>query len=374
MTATLACLRTLTHARTTFQAARRLHRQPHGHPSARLHGHGFQADVQAALPPGWAAYAGDEAQALQRALQAAAAPLCHADLNAVDGGPAEPGDADLAAWLLARLQAAGVPGIVSVGVASTDTQGARVRPGAAVQLWRRYRFQSAHRLPHVPLGHKCGRLHGHGFEAIVAVDAPAAGAAPSHDHLDAVWAPLHAALNYRCLNDIDGLHNPTSENLSSWLWQQLLPALPDLDRVTVYETASCGAAFVGAGGGGGQHRIWKDFTLDSAVALPQAPVGSDAAAVHGHTYTLRLQLQAPLDALLGWAVDFGDVKALFDPVFKALDHRPLHELPALQGSALDCAAIAQAVWAEARAVLPQLVAVELYETPGCGNSVEADAP
>ena len=36
-----------------------------------------------------------------------------------------------------------------------------------VTLWRRYRFQAAHRLPHVPLGHKCGRLHGHGFEVIV---------------------------------------------------------------------------------------------------------------------------------------------------------------------------------------------------------------
>ncbi|EEW8595914.1 6-carboxytetrahydropterin synthase, partial [Escherichia coli] len=30
-------------------------------------------------------------------------------------------------------------------------------------LFKDFTFEAAHRLPHVPQGHKCGRLHGHSF-------------------------------------------------------------------------------------------------------------------------------------------------------------------------------------------------------------------
>ncbi|OXX25149.1 6-pyruvoyl trahydropterin synthase family protein, partial [Vibrio sp. V08_P9A1T1] len=31
------------------------------------------------------------------------------------------------------------------------------------ELYKEFMFEAAHRLPHVPAGHKCGRLHGHSF-------------------------------------------------------------------------------------------------------------------------------------------------------------------------------------------------------------------
>ena len=30
-------------------------------------------------------------------------------------------------------------------------------------IFKEFQFEAAHRLPHVPEGHKCGRLHGHSF-------------------------------------------------------------------------------------------------------------------------------------------------------------------------------------------------------------------
>ena len=63
--------------------------------------------------------------------------------------------------------------------------------------------------------------------------------------LEAAWQPIHAALDHRCLNDIAGLDNPTSENLAVWLWRQLKPALPGLSQIRVMETHDLGCVYRG---------------------------------------------------------------------------------------------------------------------------------
>ena len=91
--------------------------------------------------------------------------------------------------------------------------------------------------------------------------------------------------------------------------------------------------------------------------------------LHGHTYTLRLHLSAPLDALMGWTIDFGDVKSLFEPIFLQLDHRPLHQIADLADG--DSASVARWIFERARGQLPQLDRVDLLETEGCGAMVIA---
>jgi 6-pyruvoyltetrahydropterin/6-carboxytetrahydropterin synthase len=88
---------------------------------------------------------------------------------------------------------------------------------------------------------------------------------------------------------------------------------------------------------------------------------------------LRLNLSAPLDQVMGWTVDFGDVKEVFNPVFKSLDHHPLHENPELSlVSDGDTGSIAKWILIKTRALLPQLMRVDLFETEGCGASVGTD--
>ena len=132
----------------------------------------------------------------------------------------------------------------------------------------------------------------------------------------------------------------------------------------MYETASCGAIFDGQ-----RYRVWKELTLDSAVQLRGAPESSALRRLHGHTYTLRLHLTAPLDEVMGWTIDFGDVKSLFEPIFLQLDHRPLHEIAELPDC--DSASLARWIFERARAQLPQLDRVDLLETEGCGVMVIA---
>lgn len=347
--------RTLFCAASGFEAARHVDILPAGHRSRRLHGHSFLAQVRCALAPGWAAFPGGEVDQLRTTLQQQ---LQRLDYRLLNEQVSQPTDENLARWVRGQLQ---VPGVQQVGIQSTAHEGVDLDARGHAHVWRRYIFQSAHRLPHVPAGHKCGRMHGHGFEVILHAnqDLGEGDISIDFDHIDSIWAPFQAQLDFACLNDLPGLDNPTSEMLSSWLWQRIKPRLPELSWITVYETGSCGANY-----NGHSYRIWKELTLDSALQLKRAPEGSPLRRIHGHTYTMRLHLSAPLDQVMGWTVDFGDVKELFDPIFKALDHRPLHELADLDDC--DTASLAHWVLNQARAQLPPLDRVDLYETRGCG--------
>lgn len=117
-----------------------------------------------------------------------------------------------------------------------------------VRLVKEFRFEAAHRLPKVPPGHKCARIHGHSFRVEVAIRGPVdpeTGWFLDYEVVDNAWRPLHDRLDHHYLNDIEGLENPTSELLAHWLWNQLQPALPALERVTVWETCDARCEYDG---------------------------------------------------------------------------------------------------------------------------------
>jgi len=111
-----------------------------------------------------------------------------------------------------------------------------------------FRFEAAHRLPNVPDGHKCARLHGHSFRVTVWVDGdvdPESGWVMDFADLKIAFAPLHDQLDHRYLNELPGLENPTSEVLAMWIWDRLAGALPGLARVDVQETCTSGCRYEG---------------------------------------------------------------------------------------------------------------------------------
>jgi 6-pyruvoyltetrahydropterin/6-carboxytetrahydropterin synthase len=117
-----------------------------------------------------------------------------------------------------------------------------------VRLVKEYRFEAAHRLPNVPPGHKCARLHGHSFRIELTVYGPVddhTGWFIDYGDLDGLWQPLHDRLDHNYMNEIEGLSNPTSEHLARWIWQQLKPSLPTLTRVTVFETCDARCEYEG---------------------------------------------------------------------------------------------------------------------------------
>lgn len=117
-----------------------------------------------------------------------------------------------------------------------------------VELIREYRFEAAHRLPRVPPGHKCARLHGHSFRFELTVRGPVderTGWFIDYGDLDDLVAPTVSLLDHHYLNEVEGLENPTSEILARWLWQRLRPAIPSLTTVTLWETCDARCVYRG---------------------------------------------------------------------------------------------------------------------------------
>lgn len=117
-----------------------------------------------------------------------------------------------------------------------------------MEIFKEFTFEAAHRLPMVPEGHKCGRLHGHSYRITIHVQGPIdpkAGWVMDFADVKMAFKPLLAQLDHYYLNDIDGLDNPTSEVLARWIWRRLKLELPTLSRVLVHETCTSGCLYAG---------------------------------------------------------------------------------------------------------------------------------
>jgi len=107
------------------------------------------------------------------------------------------------------------------------------------ELSRTFRVEAAHRLPNVPAGHKCARLHGHSFHITLRVGGdvdPVLGWVIDYADIDRAFAPLHAQLDHNYLNEVPGLENPTSELLARWVLERAVLPRGRLLAVTVAET------------------------------------------------------------------------------------------------------------------------------------------
>jgi 6-pyruvoyltetrahydropterin/6-carboxytetrahydropterin synthase len=117
-----------------------------------------------------------------------------------------------------------------------------------MEIFKEFSIEAAHRLPNVPQGHKCARLHGHSFQLRIVLAGPVGedtGWVLDFAEIKVAFEPLFHQLDHRYLNDIEGLENPTSENLARWIWQRLKPELPPLSSIQIRETCTSGCIYRG---------------------------------------------------------------------------------------------------------------------------------
>lgn len=121
-------------------------------------------------------------------------------------------------------------------------------PANTMEIFKEFTFEAAHRLPNVAEGHKCARLHGHSFAVRITVKGDVgdhSGWVMDFSDIKSAFKPIRDELDHYYLNDIEGLENPTSENIARWIWQRLLPRLPLLHTIEIRETCTSGCIYRG---------------------------------------------------------------------------------------------------------------------------------
>jgi len=114
------------------------------------------------------------------------------------------------------------------------------------RITKAFEFDAAHRLPHVPEGHKCGRPHGHSYRVVLGLEGevdPQLGWVQDYGDVKRAVAPLLERFDHHDLNAIPGLENPTAEMVAIYIYRQLKSELPLLADVTVCESPTSEAIF-----------------------------------------------------------------------------------------------------------------------------------
>lgn len=112
------------------------------------------------------------------------------------------------------------------------------------------------------------------------------------------------------------------------------------------------------------------FRFEAAHLLPELPATHKCRRLHGHSFIVDVVVRGPLDARLGWVLDYGDIKAAVEPVREALDHRYLNEIPGLANPTSEHVAIW--IWQRLAPPLPGLASVTVRET--CHNACTYRGP
>lgn len=106
------------------------------------------------------------------------------------------------------------------------------------ELKQSFTIESARYLSKLPAHHPCSRIHGHSFKITLRLIGPLneLGWVIDYNDIERLVRPVLNSIDHRLLNEIEGLENPTTENLCAWLYKKLYPLLPQLVQVSISET------------------------------------------------------------------------------------------------------------------------------------------
>ena len=117
-----------------------------------------------------------------------------------------------------------------------------------VELSKIFHFEAAHFLPRVPPEHKCRQLHGHSYGVEIVLSGEVdeeMGWLVDFADLREAWMSLRSQLDHKLLNEVEGLENPTSENIARWVYDRMKAIMPLTHTIVLHETANSKVVYRG---------------------------------------------------------------------------------------------------------------------------------
>lgn len=106
------------------------------------------------------------------------------------------------------------------------------------EISKRFDFEAAHSLPHLPEGHKCRNIHGHSyvFEVVCRGELDERDFVIDYAEIKAAAQFIINKCDHQNLNEIFSFET-TAENICKWIYEELQYAIP-VYQVHFYETAT----------------------------------------------------------------------------------------------------------------------------------------
>ena len=220
-----------------------------------------------------------------------------------------------------------------------------------VKLTKTMYIEAAHRNP--AGGEAQARMHGHSYrvDLLVAGDVTSdVGWLIDYGDIKRLFEPLYGQLDHHCLNEVEGMGEPTVNGLRRWIFDRLKPELPGLEDVKVAIAGDLAFQPV---------ELpfdpvltlpprWR-FTVEAAQYLPQLPKEHKCTRLHGHSYRIE-----------AGAKDLARLKPLLMEIHDELDHRCLNDIAGLERAT--CEIIAAWIWRRLAAQVDDLTVVVVRET------------
>ena len=70
----------------------------------------------------------------------------------------------------------------------------------------------------------------------------------------------------------------------------------------------------------------KMYSFSASHFLPNVPDGHKCKRLHGHNYTVEVEVRGEMNPNRGWVQDFGEIDKNMKPIIDQLDHHHLNDV------------------------------------------------
>lgn len=105
----------------------------------------------------------------------------------------------------------------------------------------------------------------------------------------------------------------------------------------------------------------RQYRFEASHRLAHLPPEHPCHHLHGHGYTVEIEVQGEVNTATGFLIDYADIDRAISPLLVQLDHKHLNDIPDLQFSTTEH--LCGWIWKRLKTALPELWCVSVSETP-----------